>query len=197
MYLRQAFHQRAEVQGPAPRGNLLLRFPPVRQQANAIARIKRHLRQRERRIHRVIELAGAFHSRPQEPSRIQDQPNHLAPLDLINFAHQAAAPRRSRPTDVPPGIARAIIAQTLEVSPLAPLLLQPFFQLDLAGAHQIDGLTPRFFEIRIDTDDLREIGLRPALRNSKYTLILYERGRGARRPVPPGKWRSVPRRFLE
>src|SRR5579863_4221568 len=155
----------------APRPDALLRLSPVGEERDAVAGIKRHLREAQRRADGVVELGEAIDARAQEPAGVEHQPDGLTAFDLMNFGDELSAAGGNAPADVAKFVAIAIVAQALEFTPVAALALQAFFKLDLAAADQVDAHALRFFDIRIDAHSLRETRAGPSFGNTHGALI--------------------------
>ena len=89
----------------------------------------------------------------------------------MNFGDQLSAPRRHAPADVAEFVAFPIVAQAFEFTPMPALPLQPFFELDLTAANQVDAHFLRFFDIGIDAHVLGKRRSRPSLGQAHRTLV--------------------------
>ena len=145
LQLRQRLQKLAHVRRTAPRQQLLLDAPSVAQQPDAVAGKERELGQRHGRRRGVVELGEAIlrfvripggHARPHQPSRIQDDPDGLAPLRLVLPRYQVAAPRRGSPAHIAQVVAGAVFAQTLKLAAQASLAHLAQLQLDAPALGQ-------------------------------------------------------------
>src|SRR6266576_1711993 len=169
--LRKAFDKRPEMRPTTSGRHELLQLPVVSQQGHTVARIKRHLREAQRRIHRMVELVEPVDARSQKPARVQHQPHSLAALDLIRLGDQLPPPGRGAPRNVAEFVSGAILAQALELPSVPPLALESFFQLDLAATNQIDAHPLRLSQVRIDAHVLTETRACPSLRHTQWASV--------------------------
>src|ERR1700730_9755776 len=136
--LRKAFDERPKVVHTPAGCYPLLQFSVVGQQRYQVAGKKRHLREAQRGIHRVIELLQLAHTRPQESPSVQHEPYGLAALHLIELCDQLPPPRRCAPRDVAEFVAGAVLSQAIEFPSLPTLALEPLFKFYLAATNQVD-----------------------------------------------------------
>src|ERR1700681_776542 len=155
----------------ARRGESLPDPAPVGQHADAIARIQSHLRESERGVHREVELAQAAHSRAHQAAGIDQNPHRLALLDLVEPRDRLAAPRAGGPADVAELVSLAVFAKTLECRARTAGARGAPLELDLAAAHQEDGLPLGFLQVGIRDHRLCEVGPGPALGDLHRALV--------------------------
>src|ERR1700724_1029369 len=170
-HLRQSLDERPKLGNTTSGRHAPLQFPVVGQQCHAIARIKRHLREAQRRIHRMVELVEPVDARSQEPAQVQHEPHGLAALNLVYLGDQLPLPGRDAPGNVAEFVSGAIFPQAFELSSMPPLPLESLFELDLAATNQVDANLTRLAQIRIDTLLLTDASSRPPLREAQRAAV--------------------------
>ena len=159
----------------------------VDEQAHAIARVKRELRESDRGGARVVELGVAPPIRIvrvaqdaalQQPSGVENNPHRLAALGLVAPRDQCSAPRRGRPADVAQVVTFEILAEALEVAAKSALAHLAQFEIDLTAAREKDLLVFALSKRGIDAHGLLERGrgVGPTLEHASAVVILTSRG---------------------
>src|SRR6476619_981474 len=108
--------------------------------ANAIAGVKRHLCQCQRRVDSVIELAEAVDARPHQPARVHERPHGLAALDFVQPRDELCATGAGRPAEITKLVALAIVTQALERTAGTASAGGAPLELDLPAANEIERL---------------------------------------------------------
>src|ERR1700677_3279672 len=170
MNLGQTLQQYAKMWHAPSGAHALLRTPPVGEQRYSIAGVKSHLRQAQRGVHGVVELGQAPDTRLQQPPRVEQYPNRLAALDLMNLGDQLAAPRRGTPGNIAELIAFAVVAEALKFASVPTLAFQTLLELDLPAANEINAKLLRLRKIGIDANRLFDSRPRPALGQAQRAL---------------------------
>src|SRR5262245_48531716 len=116
---------------------------PVREQTHAIAGVQRHLRQRERGVDGAVQFAERPDPGPHQPSRVDNDPERLTSLDVVEPRHEAAASGARGPADVAQLVALLKIAEALERAPGAAMPGRTLLELRLPAADKPCCLTPR------------------------------------------------------
>src|ERR1051325_7505316 len=104
-------------------------------QSNAIAGIQSYLCQTQSRIRCIVQFAEFTDARTHKTAGVDDDPDYLATLDLINARDQLPAACGGGPADIAVFIAFAIFTQAVELAPNAPDTGMTLFHLNLAAAH--------------------------------------------------------------
>ncbi len=118
--VRKRFNQAADVLGSPTGSNGLLDGAAVGEQAHAVAILRANLRNRERRINRIIELgeleraAALLDLSAKQAACVHHNPDSLAAFGSVAACDQLMPPRRGRPGDVAKLVSFAVFAQALE-----------------------------------------------------------------------------------
>ena len=83
--LRETFDERRDVAGTAASGKTLLNATSVSEKRDAVAGVKRDLRERKRGADGVVEFCEAARAGAQKTARVEDEPDGLATLELMRF----------------------------------------------------------------------------------------------------------------
>src|SRR5690349_8626166 len=116
------------------RGQLLPNSAAVGDEANAVARIKRYLRKAESGIDGVIKLAELANAGAHQAAAVEDDPDHLAALDLVEARHKVTAAGGGGPADIAVLVAELILAQALELAANASHAGMALLHCNLAAA---------------------------------------------------------------
>src|SRR5262245_6801974 len=105
----------------AAQADALLHVASIDQQADAVAGVERDLGERERGVHRQVELAEFAYARAQEPARVHHDPDRLAPLHLEQLGDVLAPARGRGPADIAELVAGLVFAQAFKFAAHAAL----------------------------------------------------------------------------
>src|ERR1051326_4209866 len=167
----QALNDRPHVVQAPAQSDALLHVATVDQQAHAIAGVERDLRERERGVYREVELAQLTYAGAKQAAGVHDDPDGLAALHLEELGHVLAAAGGGGPADVAELVAFLVFTQAFKFPAYAALANQAFFQLDLAGAGEINVMAFSVFKIGKDADGLGERGTSPAFGKLRAAAI--------------------------
>src|SRR5208282_1602697 len=108
---------------------------------------------------------------PQQPPRIEHNPNCLAAFDFKDARNELVPARCGRPADVARIVALAVFAKAFEFPSLAALAATALLHLHLPAPYQIESLLAGFLQIRKHAHRLRDFGAGPPFREAEFGLI--------------------------
>ena len=115
-----------------------------------------------------------------QPPGIENDPDRLATLGLVEAGDELAAPGRGCPADIAQVVAGEVFAQAFEVAAQASLTHLPELQIDLAASGQEDLLVFALAQRGINTHRLLRAAPRPSAPQVREASVANKQRSGAR-----------------